>query len=214
MLCMRRGPAIDLVLSRATNRRAQFIFTVARGRPVIFWQTSKTAMAARPGLRIPRGRARTPQTYYVDTRERYGYTFAAYGATVSLIRLDVGDYAVSCGGSVLAAIERKTLEDCARSLTDGSLGFVMGELAALPHAAVVVEGTYSALLRHGYARPGFLPELLARLQVRNPTIPIVFLEAKRIAEDWTYRFLHAAYESAETFQYPLGDAGGAPAGDA
>jgi len=51
--CERRGPVVDLVPDRAQNRRAQFVFTQARGRPMIFWQTAKAAANARPGLRIP-----------------------------------------------------------------------------------------------------------------------------------------------------------------
>jgi hypothetical protein len=34
--CRRRGVAIDLVLERSRENRAQFIFTAARGRDVIF----------------------------------------------------------------------------------------------------------------------------------------------------------------------------------
>jgi hypothetical protein len=34
---------------------------------------------------------------------------------------------------------------------------------------------------------------LAEAQVRWPTVPIVFCETRALAEDWTYRFLAAAY---------------------
>jgi len=54
LLCRRRGAAIDLVLDRPSLSRSQFVFTVARGRPAIWWQTQKTAQAANPGARIPR----------------------------------------------------------------------------------------------------------------------------------------------------------------
>jgi hypothetical protein len=42
-------------------------------------------------------------------------------------------------------------------------------------------------------------ELLATLQVRYPSVPIVFCETRPLAEQWTYRFLGAAlaYASAE-----------------
>jgi hypothetical protein len=44
--CQRRGPVVDLLL----DRRAQFGFARARGRPMIFWQTAKAAATgpARP----------------------------------------------------------------------------------------------------------------------------------------------------------------------
>jgi hypothetical protein len=59
-------------------------------------------------------------------------------------------------------------------------------------AAVVVEDRYGALLRHALAPAGFLPDLLARVQVRYPEIPIVFLETRPLAEEWTFRYLGAA----------------------
>lgn len=68
----------------------------------------------------------------------------------------------------------------------------MGELAALPAAAVVVEGTYSSLFKVPKVTPGWLPEVLAGLQVRYPGVPIVFCENRKLAEEYTYRFLAAA----------------------
>ena len=40
--CVRRGAAIDLVLDRGKEFRSQFVFTVARGREMIFWQSART----------------------------------------------------------------------------------------------------------------------------------------------------------------------------
>ena len=37
-----------------------------------------------------------------------------------------------------------------------------------------------------------LPDLLARVQVRYPEIPILFLETRALAEEWTFRYLGAA----------------------
>ena len=76
LLCRRRGAAIDLVLDRPSHSRSQFVFTGVRGRPAIWWQTQKTAQAANPGARIPRGRAAGPLLIAVDTREKYGRKFA------------------------------------------------------------------------------------------------------------------------------------------
>jgi hypothetical protein len=63
---------------------------------------------------------------------------------------------------MLAAVERKTLEDYIHSLVDGSLPFALSELAGLPSAVVVVEGRYSQLLAAPRVQPGWLAEL--RLQ--------------------------------------------------
>ncbi len=93
--------------------------------------------------------------------------------------LDAGDYAVlTPDGGVLAAVERNAISDLAASLNNGSLVFELARLATLPRAAVVVEDRYSALLKQSHAPAGFLPDLLARVQVRYPEIPIVLLETR------------------------------------
>src|SRR5680860_1372569 len=55
--CVRRGAAIDLVLDRTRESRSQFVFTRARGREMIFWQSARTARQARPNVSLPTRRA-------------------------------------------------------------------------------------------------------------------------------------------------------------
>jgi hypothetical protein len=50
-------------------------------------------------------------------------------------------------GSLLAAVERKSLDNFAATLSDGTLAFQMQRLAELPLAAIVVEARYSALYK-------------------------------------------------------------------
>jgi len=194
-LCHRRGSAIDLVLDRRINNRSQFVFTKLRGRPAIFWQTARAAKGARPGVRIPKRRASGLKVLdvVIDTRERYPYRFANHEVTKSRAALPAGDYAVMVGDVVVASVERKTADDFRSSLVDGSLTFLVAELSALPAAAVVVEERYSSMLRSDHVTPGWIAELIARVQVRYPTVPIVFCDARKFAEEWTYRFLGAAF---------------------
>jgi len=93
---------------------------------------------------------------------------------------------------VVAAVERKTLEDLVKSLVDGKLWFLLGELAALPAAAVVVEERYGALASAPSVTAGWPCELVVRLQVRYPSVPIVFADSRKLAEDYTHRFLATA----------------------
>jgi len=203
-VCRRRGRAVDLVLDRGRENRSQFVFATIRGRgggpgrEAIFWQTARTAAGARPGVRIPSRRASglTGMTVLVDTRERYGYRFATQQVSVERRALPAGDYAVACDGELVAAVERKSVADLARSLVDGSLGFAMAELAALPNAAVVVDGAYAQLFRLEHVTPGFVADLVARLAVRYPSVPVVFAGTRKLAEEWTYRFLGAALAEA------------------
>ena len=192
LTCERRGPVVDLILERGNNRRAQFVFTQARGRAMIFWQTPKAAANARPGLRVPQRPARGFERIAIDTRERYGYTFTGRDVALDRIALRVGDYAAFVDGTAIAIVERKAMDDFCKSLVDGTLGFVMAELARLGTTAVVVEGTYTQLLRRGFVDGAWLGDLLVRLQVRYPTVPIVFVETRALGERWTFSFFAAA----------------------
>lgn len=192
----RRGPAIDLVLERPRENRAQFVFTLRpSGREAIFWQTRKVVATARPGARIPGRRAVGLPSFeiLVDTRERYPYRFARQQVTTSRVALPAGDYGVrDAEGRWLAVVERKALADLTSALSDGTLVYSLMKLAELPRAAIVVEDRYSALLRQPYVAAGFLPDLLARVTVRYSSVPIVFAETRPLAEEWTYRYLGAA----------------------
>jgi hypothetical protein len=121
LVCRRRGAAIDLVLDRPQLARSQFVFTQARGRPAVWWQTQKTVQAANPGARVPRGRAVGSMTIAVDTRERYGWKFGGRPVTLERRALPAGDYAAVVNDRVIGVVERKTLENLATSLSDGSL---------------------------------------------------------------------------------------------
>ncbi len=193
--CVRRGPAIDLVLARARENRSQLVFgKLKNGREAIFWQTPKTTRRARPGVRIPTRRASgwPVLPVLVDTRERYPYRFTRQQVSVERRALPAGDYGVELDGRLIAAVERKTATDLAHVLVDGSIGYLLADLSSLSRAAVVVEDRYAELYRVERVTEGFVPDLLARVQVRWPSVPIVFCDTRPLAEQWTYRFLGAA----------------------
>jgi ERCC4 domain-containing protein len=198
LLCRRRGAAIDLVLDRPRLARSQFVFTQVKGREAIFWQTQKTARAANPGGRIPRRRTLTEAvTIAVDTRERYPYRFTQQGAETVRATVPAGDYAVYASDeSLLAAVERKSLENLAATLSDGTLAFQLQRLAELPLAAVVVEARYSQLYKLEHVNGSWLADQLVRLEVRYPEVHLVFADSRRFAEEWTYRFLTTALADA------------------
>ena len=193
VVCRRRGAAIDLVLDRPNLARSQFVFTLARGRPAVWWQTQKTARAANPGARVPRGRASAPLVVAVDSREKYGWRFTAHEVSLERRALPAGDYALVVGAELMATVERKAFEDFATSLSDGTLAFQMQRLAETPAAAaVVVEGDYPQLFRSPPGRGAWLADSIGRLSVRYPEVPIVFAGSRRFAEEWAYRFFLAA----------------------
>ncbi len=196
LLCRRRGAAIDLVLDRPQLARSQFVFTQARGRPAVWWQTQKTVQAANPGARVPRGRAGGPLTIAVDTREKCGWKFAGRPVTLERRALPAGDYPAVVNDTVIGVVERKTLENLATSLSDGSLTYQLQRLAEAGRSAVVVEGDYPDLFRTQPARGSWLADMLGRLAVRYPEVPIVFAGSRRFAEEWAYRFFGAAVGDA------------------
>jgi len=170
--CTRRGAAIDVVAERGREQRSQIVFTRGRGREMVFWQSPRTRKQARPDVRLPSARAAgiDELEIVVDAHERYAYRFAG----------------------------QRVRTDLVSSLTSGRLRFALGELACLPRAAVVVEDRYSRIFTLDRVRPALVADGLAELQVRWPTIPIVFCETRKLAEEWTYRYLAAAHTWAET----------------
>jgi len=212
--CVRRGAAVDLVLDRGRENRSQFVFTVARGREMIFWQTARTAKQARPNLRLPAGRASGQQLQIVvDSHERYPWRFTRQQATTTRRSVPAGDYAVELDGEIVASVERKTLADLVAVLTSGKLRYLLAALAALPRAAVAVEDRYGSVLKLERVRPLIVAEGLAEAQVRFPEVPIVFCDSRSLAEEWTYRFLGAALahhhqeQGAREFELTLPAAG-------
>jgi hypothetical protein len=198
--CSRRGAAIDIVADRGREKRSQIVFTRARGRDMVFWQSPRTRKQARPDVRIPTARASqlSALEIVVDSHERYAYRFPGQQARTVSRALPCGDYGVTFAGSLVASVERKSLSDLVASLISGRLRFALAELAALPRAAVVVEDRYSQVFSLERVRPALIADSLAELQVRWPSIPIVFCETRKLAEEWTYRYLAAARLWAET----------------
>jgi hypothetical protein len=192
-VCQRRGAAVDLVLDRSRENRSQFVFTKARGRDVIFWQSARTTHQARPNVAVPTARAAGRRLeILVDTHERYPWTFGHQQATTQRRALSAGDYAVELEGRIVAAVERKSLADLAATMTAGRLRYLLADLAALPHAAVVVEDRYSAVFKLDRVRPATVAEGLGEAAARFPAVPIVFADTRPLAQEWTYRFLGAA----------------------
>jgi hypothetical protein len=192
--CVRRGAAIDLVLDRGRENRSQIVITNARARQMIFWQTARTAKQARPAVTFPGARASgvADLEIAVDIRERYPFTFADRQATTRREPLSAGDYGLIVGGRLQATVERKSLADLVSSLTTGKLKFQLTELSAIPRAAVVVEERYSQVFKLDHVRPSVVADAIAECQIRFPTVPIVFCDTRRLAQEWTYRFLAAA----------------------
>jgi ERCC4-type nuclease len=189
-----------VIADRARENRSQLVFTVARGRDMVFWQSPRTRKQARPNVRTPAARAQgiAELQIVIDSRERYAYRFPTQQVALTQQALPCGDYGLILDGQLIAAVERKSLADLVTSLSGGTLRFQIAELAALPRAAVVVEDRYSKVFALDRIRPAVVADGLAELQIRWPNVAIVFCENRQLAEEWTYRFLAAAHDWART----------------
>lgn len=198
--CHRRGAAIDVIADRSRHNRSQLVFTQARGRDVVFWQSPRTRKQARPNVRTPTARAQGIEglQIVVDSHEQYPYRFAGQQVVTVKRALPCGDYGLVEDNRLIASVERKSLADLVGALTGGNLRYQVADLAALPRAAVAVEDRYSQLFKLERVRPAIIADGLAELQVRWPNVPIVFCETRQLAEEWTYRFLAAARTWVET----------------
>jgi len=188
--CVRRGAAIDLILDRGRENRSQIVFTTARGRDVVFWQSPRTRKQSRPNVATPTARAAGIPTLeiVVDSRQQ---------VTTIKQALPCGDYGLRIDGTLVASVERKSLVDLVASLINGTLRYALAELAALPRAALVVEDRYSGIFKLDRVRPAMIADGLAELQIRWPNVALVFCETRPLAEEFTYRYLAAAHTWAE-----------------
>jgi hypothetical protein len=193
--CQRRGAAIDIVADRTRESRSQLVYTTARGRDVVFWQSPRTTKQSRPGVRTPTARAAgiAELAIIVDAHERYGYTFTDKPVTTTRQALPCGDYGLVAGGRLFAVVERKSLSDLVSNLLNSKLKYQLTELASVPRSAVVVENRYSEIFTLTFARPPVVADALAELQVAFPTVPIVFCQTRKLAQEYTYRYLAAAH---------------------
>lgn len=194
----RRGAAIDLVLTRGRENRSQFVLTRARGREMIFWQSARTAKQARPNVALPTARAHGQVLdIVVDVHERYAYAFQHQQATTRRSPLRAGDYAITDGDEVIAAVERKSIEDLSSTLLSGRMTYLLADLGSLSRAAVVVEGGYSRIFQLAHAPGATVAEALAEAQARFPSVPIVFCESRSLAQEWVYRWFGACLREHE-----------------
>ncbi|MHB8631985.1 MAG: ERCC4 domain-containing protein [Candidatus Limnocylindria bacterium] len=192
--CWRVGAAVHLVLRRRTNRRSLFVWTKKGERTLVFWRSEATMGHARPGIRVPLARAFGERiAIAVDVGERYPWRFAGLEVTTERRRLPIGDYAILHDEEIAAVIERKTPADFATAAIGGQLGLALAELGQLRHAALVVEGRLSDVLKAAErVRPGWLLSVVAALQVEHPGVSWMFAETRPLAEQWAYRWLAAA----------------------
>lgn len=84
------------------------------------------------------------------------------------------------------------MENLAVALPDGPLVFQMQRLAESARLRSSSRDATPHCSSLSTSAGAWLADLLARLQVRYPEVPVIFADSRRSAEEWTYRFLAAA----------------------
>ncbi len=135
-------------------------------------------------------------TVIVDTREQKPFCFKADPSVTTVhAKLDAGDYSVA-GFEATVAVERKTLEDFAGSITRNRGRFFreIGKLSKMTHSCVVVEDDLSGVFSPEFIS-GVHPASLVGTAVAigmNYGVPVFFCGNRYAAELWTVTFLRRA----------------------
>jgi hypothetical protein len=197
-----RGRRISVVLDRKIRKRCDFLFLKKsyKGRQgesyeQIFWLTQRSIEQHRPAFKLVSRQGSAEMAIRIHSNEKYPWRFP--GAVIERGSLPSGDYALMDGDTVLAVVERKTLDNL---LADFGMMPVLhqrlAELATRDNHALVIESPYADFLNrkkvHHYT-PGFCAKAIAELYALHPNLRIVFCANRRVANEWTQQFFAAVW---------------------
>lgn len=147
----------------------------------------------------------TPFTIIIDSREPtfQRYDFSAYGAPLTRVeKLETGDYSVA-GLEALVAVERKTLDDLAKSIT---LDRFWAELdrARVAHLrfCVVVEGTMADVESQLYASAVKPSAIFGACLAIGASygFPVVWAGSRQKSAEYTAAYLKRCFDRAEVLK--------------
>lgn len=222
----RLGRKLSVTLDRAQRKRCEFLILEKPRREggtyeQVFFRT-EAAVRAHKSSKYAELSARDAGGVHIviDSTERYPWTFP--GADVQRRRLPVGDYALIHDERPHAIVERKTLENLLGDLSQlKGLHQQLAELAAWPHAALVIEAQYADFgnpAKIGRWPAAHLLRVLGELPALFPNVQCIFAGNRKLANVWTQRWftaVHAALAQPRLPQvaepvarYDIGEAGG------
>lgn len=196
----RLGAKLSVTLDRAQRKRCEFLVLTKPLRDgsgtyeQVFFRTEAAVRAHKTAKRAELSLAREAALEVaIDAAERYPWSFP--GANATRRRLPVGDYALLHEDRVVAICERKTLDNLLRDLSQWKgLQQQFAELAAWPHAAVVVEAQYGDLgdpAKIGAWPAAHLLRVVAEAAALFPHLPLVFAGNRKLANVWCQRWFAA-----------------------
>ncbi|HET8897858.1 MAG TPA: ERCC4 domain-containing protein [Rhodanobacteraceae bacterium] len=178
----RLGRKLSITLDRAQRKRCEFLILEKPRKDggsyeQVFFRTEAAVRAHKSSKRAelsPRDDAEL--AIVIDSLERYPWSFP--GASVSRRKLPVGDYALIHDERPHAIVERKTLPNLLGDLSEiKGLHQQLAELAAWPHAALVIEAQYADFAnpaKIGQWPAAHLLRVMAELPTLFPTVQCIF----------------------------------------
>jgi hypothetical protein len=195
----RLGRKLSVTLDRAQRKRCEFLKIEKRYKnqdgsyEQIFLRTEAAARAHKSSKRTELPRAPDTLDVVIDSGERYPWRFP--GATVVRRKLAVGDYALTREERVVAVVERKSLENFLKDLSElKGLHQQLAELGAQPRAALVLEAQYADLgnpKKLGQWPAAHAQRVAAELTTLFPNVPLVYAGNRKLANLWAQRWFAA-----------------------
>jgi hypothetical protein len=141
----------------------------------------------------------TAFTVRIDSSERYPWRFP--GVITERAPLPIGDYALMDGASIVALVERKTLDNL---LADFGMMPVLHqrlhELATHQNHAMVVEAPYADFLNprkvHHYI-PSFCAKAIGELYALHPNLRVVFCANRKVANERSRHYFAAVWNTGQ-----------------
>ncbi len=193
----RLGRKLSVTLDRPQRKRCEFLILEKPRKDggsyeQVFFRT-EAAVRAHRSSKYAELATRADFRVVVDSAERYPWTFA--GADVTRRRLPVGDYALIHDERPVAIAERKTLDNLLGDLAElKGLHQQLAELAAWPHAALVIEAQYADFGKPdkiGRWPSAHLLRVLGELPALFPNVQCVFAGNRKLANIWAQRWFAA-----------------------
>lgn len=206
----RLGRKLSVTLDRAQRKRCEFLILEKSRRDggtyeQVFFRTEAAVRAHKSSKHAELfTRKNEDLDIVIDSGERYAWSFP--GASVRKRKLPVGDYALMHDERPHAIVERKTLENLLGDLAElKGLHQQLAELAAWPHAALVIEAQYAdfgnpAKIRRWTA--AHLLRVLGELPALFPNVQCVFAGNRKLANVWAQRWFAAVHAALKQPRMP------------
>ncbi len=207
---VRLGRKLSITLDRVQRKRCEFLIVEKPRKDggtyeQVFFRTEAAVRAHRTS-KYAELSARPQHAFeiVIDSMERYPWSFP--GATARRRKLPVGDYALIHDERPLAIVERKTLENLLGDFAElKGLHQQLAELAAWPHAALVIEAQYADFGnpdRIGQWTAAHLLRVLGELPALFPNVQCVFAGNRKLANVWAQRWFAAVHAAQHQPRLP------------